>query len=177
MKLEDGRLSFGCPSTYPGRAFAGARFVDEDNQPAFSLFFLGQVRRFRARTAFASRSIARFQPFLRAETQRSLDAPDLCLAKAHAGKSVDENADALECPKPAAKAVFGRPLQDSGAACASCMPESRAGRPGTATARSAPMQPSSSSAFQVYTVYHATLMSPSINTQNETCKLEKMSCV
>ena len=49
---------------------------------------------------------------LRAEAQRAQDAPDLRLAKANAGKSVNDDADAFECPKLGAKAVFGRALQE-----------------------------------------------------------------
>src|ERR1700738_2081141 len=66
VKLDDGRLSLGCPSADSGRALADAGLVYKDNQSAFSLgFFLraGQVRRFQLRTASSSRSIARFSGF------------------------------------------------------------------------------------------------------------------
>ena len=36
VKLDDGRFPFGRPGTHTSRTFADARFVDEDNQPAFS---------------------------------------------------------------------------------------------------------------------------------------------
>jgi hypothetical protein len=66
VKLDDGRLPLGCPSSYAGGALADARLVDEDDYSAFSLgFFLraGQVLRFQLRTASSLRSIARFSGF------------------------------------------------------------------------------------------------------------------
>ena len=66
VKLDDGRLSFWCPSPNSGGAFADARLVDKDDQSSFSLsifFRAGQVRRFRERTASSLRSNARFSGF------------------------------------------------------------------------------------------------------------------
>ena len=39
MKLDDGRLSFGCPGPHSGGALADSGLVDTDDQPAFSLGF------------------------------------------------------------------------------------------------------------------------------------------
>ena len=66
MKLDDGHLSFGCPSAHSGRALADAGLVHEDNQSALSPgFFLraSQVRCFKLRTASSLRSIACFSGF------------------------------------------------------------------------------------------------------------------
>lgn len=66
MKLDDWGLPFEAPGAYSRGTLADTRLVDEDDQAPFSLgFFLsvGQVRRFQARTASSSRSIARLSGF------------------------------------------------------------------------------------------------------------------
>lgn len=66
VKVDDGRVSLGCPGAHARGALAQARLVYEDDfAPLAPGFFLraGQVRRRQAPTAFWSRSIARRSGF------------------------------------------------------------------------------------------------------------------
>jgi hypothetical protein len=115
VKLNDGRLSFGCPGPHSGGAFTDSRLVDKDDQSAFSLgFFLraGQVLRFHERTASSLRSMARFSGFCGLKPIAPSDAPDLRLAKSHAVQPLNDRTNPLECPQFCAEPMLCRALQD-----------------------------------------------------------------
>src|SRR5258706_8266494 len=67
MKLNDRRLSFGCPSSYSRRSLAQSGLVYEDDDSSLAERFflsLGNVFFFQSRTAWSSRSMARRSGFL-----------------------------------------------------------------------------------------------------------------
>ena len=51
VKLNDGRLTFGCPRTHSGWTLAEAGLVDKDDQTTFAPGFFSSMRAVRAASA------------------------------------------------------------------------------------------------------------------------------
>lgn len=115
VKLNHRRLSFQIPGAHLRGTFAEARFVDKDDQAAFSpgfFFERGPSAAFPCAHRIIVALDGAFFRLLGAETQCAENAPDVRLSKTHAMQALNDHAHALERPQFGAEPMHGRVLQN-----------------------------------------------------------------